>query len=159
MGYTRIFQFILISFSSIQFIDHVILADDFPSFILSYDVTGAIQCSLDSPNVTRFVKSKLQCALFCEQQGSCLRFNYRSDTRQCQVFASQTGLNFSSNDRNCKHYKVGYMSFSVLTTYNINQKTYRLKKRDLSTRWHKRRQIKLLNLWSMHLYKCQSHNL
>ena len=41
----------------------------------------------------------------------------------------------------------------------LKQKTYRLKKRDLLTQRHKRRQIKLLNLGSMHFYNCQSHIL
>ena len=43
--------------------------------------------------------------------------------------------------------------------YKLKQKTYRLKKRDLLTQTHKRRQIKLLNLGSMHFYKCHSHIL
>ena len=37
------------------------------------------------------------------------------------------------------------------------KKTYRLKKKNILTRRHKRRQIKLLNFWSMHFYKRRSH--
>ena len=52
-----------------------------------------------------------------------------------------------------------YISINIKKAYKLNQKNLSVEKRDLLTQRHKRRQIKLLNLWSMHLYKCQSHNL
>ena len=53
-----------------------------------------------------------------------------------------------------------YIFFQIVAIVCLlKQKTYRLKKRDLLTQRHKKRQIKLLNLGSMHFYKCQSHIL
>ena len=48
---------------------------------------------------------------------------------------------------------------STPTFIYIKSKNLSVESGDLLARRHKKRQIKLLNLWSMHSYKCQSHIL
>ena len=68
-----------------------------------------VQCSLDQPDQVSAVRSGVHCALMCEQNPDCMRFNIIRGTNLCQMYHSSEGSIFTADQPACLHYKVWYL--------------------------------------------------
>ena len=68
--------------------------------------TGFRLCNSDTPQAVIRVKSKTQCAAWCNYEVLCFEFNYWIDSKRCELFFYLGGQNYSTNSFSCYHYRV-----------------------------------------------------